>query len=85
MVNGQAAVAKPDSVAVCFDDERLVAGAGVVLVAALVKRLGIERLVEKMVDLGERAGAARPGRKVLTLVQAICLGADSIDDCDILR
>lgn len=38
-----------------------------------------------MVHLGQRAGAARPGRKVLTLIHAIAAGADSIDDTDALR
>ena len=85
MVNGSAAPGRPDSVSVEFDDERLVAGAGIVLCATLAARLGIERLVEKAVDLGERAGAANRGRKVLSLVHAICLGADSIDGADVLR
>ena len=33
------------------------------------------------------SGRARPSRarKVLTLVLAMALGADSIDDCDVLR
>ncbi len=85
MVNGSEATVRPDTVAVEFDDERLVANAGVALIATLSRRLGIECLVDKLVDLGERAGAARPGRKVLSLVHAIALGADSIDDADILR
>lgn len=85
MVNGAAAVVSPDSVAVEFDDGRLVAGAGIVVCATLAARLGIERLVESAVDLGMRAGAANPGRKVLSLVHAICLGADSIDAADVLR
>jgi hypothetical protein len=76
---------KPESLAVEFDDERLLAGAGVVLTSALVERLGVERLVDETVELGERPGAARPGRKVLSLAHAIALGADSIDDCDLLR
>jgi hypothetical protein len=42
-----------------FDDERAVSDAGVMLVATLAKRLGIEALV--------------------------VLGADSIDDCEVLR
>jgi hypothetical protein len=37
------------------------------------------------VRLGGRSGASRPGRKVLSLVRAMLLGADSIDDCDVLR
>ena len=85
MVKASAVAVKPDSLAVEFDDDRLLAGAGVVLTSTLVDRLGLELLVDETVDLGERPGAARPGRKVLSLAHAIALGADSIDDCDLLR
>jgi hypothetical protein len=85
MVKDSGVAVRLDSVAVEFDDERLVANAGVLLTSTLVKRLGVERLVDETVDLGQRAGAARPGRKVCSLVHAIVLGADSIDDCDVLR
>jgi hypothetical protein len=85
MVNGFGPLVRADSVAVEFDDERLVANAGLLLTSILVDRLGLERLVDRIVDLGDRPGAARPGRKVCSLLQAMALGADSIDDCDILR
>jgi hypothetical protein len=75
----------PDATRVVFDDERVVANAGVLLPAVLADRLGIEALVEETVDLGDRAGAANPGRKVMSLVSAMTLGADCIDDCDVLR
>jgi hypothetical protein len=75
----------PDAARVVFDDERAVANAGVVLPLVLAGRLGIEAVVDRMVDLGDRAGAANPGRKVMTLVSAMALGADCIDDCDVLR
>jgi hypothetical protein len=75
----------PDSTRVVFDDQRVVANAGVVLPAVLAGRLGIEALVDRMVDLGDRLGAANPGRKVMTLVSAMMLGADCVDDCDVLR
>jgi hypothetical protein len=75
----------PDATRVAFDDERVVANAGVLLPAVLADRLGIEALVDRTVDLGERAGAANPGRKVMTLVSAMALGADCIEDCDVLR
>ena len=55
------------------------------LPAVLADRLGIEGLVDRTVDLGDRPGAANPGRKVMTLVSAMALGADCIDDCDVLR
>jgi hypothetical protein len=74
-----------DGVTVEFDDERAVADAGSVLTATLAQRLGIEMLVDRTVDLGERPGAANAGAKVMTLVSAMALGADCIDDCDILR
>lgn len=85
MVNDGAVVVAPDRVAVAFDDGRLVAGAGIVLPATLAARLGIEALVDEAVDLGGRPGAANAGAKVMTLVAAMALGADSIDDCDLLR
>ena len=75
----------PDATRVLFDDERAVANAGVLLPAMLAERLGIEGLVDRTVDLGDRPGAANPGRKVMTLLSAMALGADSIDDCDVLR
>ena len=53
--------------------------------AVLADRLGIEALVDQTVDLGDRDGAANPGRKVMSLISAMCLGADCIDDCDVLR
>jgi hypothetical protein len=74
-----------DSAVVVFDDERAVANAGVMLPAALATRLGIEQLVDQTVDLGDRPGAAHPGREVMTLISAMALGADCIDDCDVLR
>ena len=80
MVNGL-----PDATRVVFDDERAVANAGVLLPALLAGRLGIEALVDRAVDLGDRPGAANPGRKVMTLVSAMALGAACIDDCDVLR
>ena len=80
MVNGL-----PDATRVLFDDERVVANAGVLLPALLANRLGIEGLVEATVDLGDRDGAVNPGRKVMSLVSAMALGADCIDDCDLLR
>ena len=74
-----------DGIGVEFDDERAVADAGIVVCATLAQRLGIERLVDETVRLGDRPGAASAGAKVMTLVSAMALGADCIDDCDLLR
>jgi hypothetical protein len=54
MVNGL-----PDATRVRFDDERVVANAGVLLPAVLAGRLGIEALIDQTVDLGDRCGASR--------------------------
>jgi hypothetical protein len=75
-----------DRLGVVFDDERVVSDAGIVLVASLAGRLGIEALAGRVVRLRrDRPGAANAGRKVMALMFAIVLGADSIDDCDVLR
>jgi hypothetical protein len=75
-----------DCVQVDFDDERVVSDAGIALVATLAERLGIERLAGLFVRLRrDRPGAANAGRKLMALVYAMLLGADSIDDCDVLR
>lgn len=75
-----------DGVRVAFDDERVVSDAGVALLATLAQRLGIERLAQRFVRLrGELPGAANAGRKVMALIYAMALGADSIEDTDLLR
>src|SRR3954470_15432798 len=75
-----------NGLAVEFDDERVVSDAGVMLVATLAQRLGVEALAQRLVRLrGDRPGAANAGRKVMALIYAMVLGADSIDDCDVLR
>jgi hypothetical protein len=85
MVNDGQAVGV-DGVRVVFDDERVVSDAGIALVAALAGRLGIEGLVSRFVCLRrDRPGAANAGRKVMALIFAMMLGADSIDDSEVLR
>ena len=74
-----------DRVEVVFDDRRAVSDAGIMLVATLAQRLRIEVLAQSVVRLGGRVGAANAGRKVITLIYAMVLGADCIDDCDVLR
>jgi hypothetical protein len=85
MVHDDEAVG-PDAVEVVFDDERVVSDAGIALVATLAQRLGIERLATRLVKLRrDRPGAANAGRKVMALIYAMLLGADCIDDCELLR
>jgi hypothetical protein len=68
-----------------FDDTHAIANAGLLLPATLAERLGIEQAADALIDLGERAGAAHPGRKLLTLVHTMIAGGDCIDDAALLR
>ena len=75
-----------DGVQVEFDDERVVCDAGVMVVATLAQRLDVEALAQQVVRLRrDRPGAANAGRKVMALIYAMVLGADSIDDVGVLR
>jgi hypothetical protein len=74
-----------DGIDATFDAPNLVANAGLVVVATLSQRLGLEALIDSVVRLIGRVGGARPGRKVLTLVHAIIAGASHIDHVDVLR
>ena len=76
---------KIDRFGVVFDDESLVADAGLLAAATLMGRLGLASLVDATVRLGRRPGAAAPGRKVQTLVAAMLVGATHIDHVDRLR
>ena len=74
-----------DRFGVVFDDESLVADAGLTLAGALMRRLGVAEAVDRSVDLGDRPGGAFPGRKVATLVAAMLAGGTHIDHVDRLR
>jgi hypothetical protein len=75
-----------DRLKVEFDDEWAVSDAGVALIATLAQRLGPGALAGEVVRLRrDRPGAANAGRKVMALLYAMVLGADSIDDADLLR
>ena len=58
----------PDQIEVRFDDERLVADAGLLLPATLAVGLGLGELVDECVDLGDAPGRANAGDKAMTLV-----------------
>ena len=74
-----------DRLEVTFDDESLVANAGLIMPAALMVRLGLEALVNVTVRLSGRVGGSRPGRKVCSLVATILAGGSHIDHADMLR
>jgi hypothetical protein len=78
-------LANLDRVETVFDDSNLVANAGLVTVATLMTRLGLERLINRTVRLVGRVGGANAGSKVLTLVATLIAGGSHIDHADMLR
>ena len=75
----------PDRIRIVFDDHRLVANAGLILLATLALRLGLPELVRQRLDLGNAPGRANTGDKMMTLVASALAGGDCIDDADVLR
>ena len=77
---------KPDSAV--FDEDHLVACAGLVPVMALAEQSGLIELLESKIHIvGPRiaSGSANPAPKLVTVIAGMCAGADSIDDLDIVR
>ena len=74
-----------DRLGVVFDDGSLVADAGLLVAGTLMSRLGLERLLDETVRLGDRVGGSHPGRKVLSLVASMLVGGSHIDHADRLR
>jgi hypothetical protein len=74
-----------DRVDTAFDDDRLVAAAGLLLPATLAAHLGLKALVDRHLDLGQRPGRAHVGDKLLTLVMSALAGGDCIDDAGALQ
>ena len=62
------AASNPDRIDIAFDDDRLVADAGLLLPATLAQHLGLQELADNCVDLGDAPGRANAGDKLLTLV-----------------
>src|SRR5437899_598333 len=69
-----------DRVEVSFDDDRLVADAGLMLAATLSQHLGLKDLLDRHVDLGGAPGRANVGHKAMTVVHSVLAGGDCIDD-----
>ena len=64
-----------------FDHDGLIANAGLIVIATLMSRLGLQQLADKWVRIGSFA----PGRKICTLIAAMVAGATHIDHVDVLR
>ena len=73
------------AVEVAFDDENLVANAGLSLISALCTRIGLAEILSDRVRLGTRVGGANPAYKSLTLIHAMVAGASHIDHLEVLR
>ena len=71
-------------VSAVFDEDNLVACAGLVPVMALAQRAGLGALAGRHLRL-KGPGAANAPAKVACLVAGMAAGADSIDDMDLLR
>ena len=75
----------PDRIEIAFDDDRLVADAGLLLPATLAQHLGLQELADSYLDLGDAPGRANAGDKLLTLVASALAGGECIDDAAALR
>ena len=76
----------PDSAV--FDDDNLVSLAGLVPVMALAEQTALPELLADKVHIAEpkvKSGSANPAPKLATLIAGMCVGADSIDDLDVVR
>jgi hypothetical protein len=74
-----------DRFAVCFDDRRAVANAGLLAPARLAERIGLCQLVDEHLDLGTAPGRANAGLKAMTLIHSALAGGEFIDDANALR
>ena len=79
------AASNPDRIDIAFDDDRLVADAGLLLPATLAQHLGLQELADSYLDLGDAPGRANAGDKLLTLVASALAGGECIDDAAALR
>ena len=71
-----------------FDDDHLVSCAGLVPVMTLAQQTGLARLLADKVQITApriKSGAANPAPKLATLVAGMVVGADCIDDIDVIR
>jgi hypothetical protein len=69
-----------------FDEDNLVANAGLLAPGALAQKLGVAELIDKHLRLPDDAvGRANGGTKAMTVIGAMLAGGDSIADVDVLR
>jgi hypothetical protein len=69
-----------------FDEDNLVANAGLIVPGALAQKLGVAELVDEHLKLpADAVGRANGGIKAMTVIGAMLAGGDSIADVDVLR
>jgi Transposase DDE domain group 1 len=71
-----------------FDDEHLVSCAGLVPVMTLATQTGLPQLLADKICIPApkiKSGSANPSPKLTTLIAGMCVGADCIDDIDVVR
>src|SRR5690606_32844934 len=73
-------------VSALFDEPNLIADAGLLPLVALAERAGLPELAAGVrIEGADNSGGAHAAAKVMSLLGAMCAGADSIDDADRLR
>jgi hypothetical protein len=74
------------AVTAAFDEPNLIADAGLLPLVRLAERVGLPDLAAAIrIDGAANSGGANPAAKVMSLLGAMCAGADSIDDAGRLR
>jgi len=69
-----------------FDEDNLVANAGLLAPGALAQKLGVAELIDEHLQLpADAVGRANGGTKAMTVIGAMLAGGDSIADVDVLR
>ena len=68
----------PERMRMVFDDHRLVANAGLLLLATLAQHQGLRELADQHLDLGGAPGRANTGDKMLTPMRCALAGGDCI-------
>jgi hypothetical protein len=71
-----------------FDEDSLVSLAGLVPVLGLAEQTGLGQLLAAKVRITApriKSGSANPAPKLTTLIAGMCVGAECIDDIDVLR
>ena len=75
----------PDRIQIALYDRRLVANAGLILSTTLALHLGLPRLVQEYLGLGDSPARANTGDKMMTLVASALAGGDCIAAAYALR